>query len=40
MADATGEDIQGGLPEEEKRNNVIRLAFGGTNSSMVRQNSL
>ena len=29
MADAAGDDIQGGLPEEEKRNNVIRLAFGG-----------
>ena len=29
MADAAGDDIQGELPEEEKRNNVIRLAFGG-----------
>ena len=30
MADsAVDQDIQGGLPEEEKRNNVIRLAFDG-----------
>ena len=30
MADQAGEEIhQGGLPDEEKRNNVIRLAFGG-----------
>ena len=30
MADAAGGEIhQGGLSDEEKRNNVIRLAFGG-----------
>ncbi|MBY0495056.1 MAG: hypothetical protein K2Y23_12670 [Cyanobacteria bacterium] len=30
MADsAEAQDVQGGLPEEEKRNNVIRLAFDG-----------
>jgi hypothetical protein len=31
MADSTGgEDIQGGLSDQEKRDNVIRLAFGGS----------
>lgn len=29
MADPTGEEIQGGLTDGEKRENVIRLAFGG-----------
>src|SRR5215211_2788174 len=29
MADPTGEDVQGGLTEYEKKENVIRLAFGG-----------
>jgi hypothetical protein len=30
MADEVkDESLQGGLPEEEKRDNVIRLAFGG-----------
>jgi hypothetical protein len=29
MADPVGEDVQGGLSEQEKRDNVIRLAFGG-----------
>jgi hypothetical protein len=28
-----GEDIQGGLSESEKRNNVIRLAFGGSETA-------
>lgn len=32
MGDAAtgGDDVQGGLPEADKRNNVIRLAFGGS----------
>jgi hypothetical protein len=30
MADSTGDDcVQGGISEQEKRDNVIRLAFGG-----------
>ena len=29
MTDSAEEVLQGGLPEEEKRDNVIRLAFGG-----------
>jgi hypothetical protein len=30
MSSETGTDVQGGLPEAEKRANVIRLAFGGS----------
>ncbi len=30
MADQPRNDVQGGLTEEEKRSNVIRLAFGGS----------
>jgi hypothetical protein len=34
MADNdTGEEVQGGLTESEKRDNVIRLAFGGSESA-------
>jgi hypothetical protein len=29
MAEQAGDDLQGGLTEEEKRGNVLRLAFGG-----------
>jgi hypothetical protein len=29
MADTANDDVQGGLSEGEKRDNVIRLAFGG-----------
>ena len=29
MSDTAGHDVQGDLTEEEKRQNVIRLAFGG-----------
>src|SRR5687768_602642 len=29
MAEPDGNDVQGGLSEGEKRDNVIRLAFGG-----------
>jgi len=29
MSDAAGQEVQGDLTEEEKRQNVIRLAFGG-----------
>jgi hypothetical protein len=29
MADPAEEVLQGGIPEDEKRDNVIRLAFGG-----------
>lgn len=29
MAEPVGESVQGGLTENEKRDNVIRLAFGG-----------
>ncbi len=29
MSESTGSDVQGGLTEQEKRDNVIRLAFGG-----------
>jgi hypothetical protein len=29
MAEPAGDDVQGGLTESEKRENVIRLAFGG-----------
>ena len=29
MADSASDDVQGGLSEQEKRDNVVRLAFGG-----------
>src|SRR5258705_13600065 len=29
MAEQAGDDLQGGLTDEEKRANVLRLAFGG-----------
>lgn len=29
MADSTSDDVQGGLSEQEKLDNVVRLAFGG-----------
>ena len=33
MADPAGDDVQGGLSENEKRDNVIRLAFGGSEAA-------
>lgn len=36
MADADSGDVQGGLSEGEKRDNVIRLAFGGDPAAFER----
>jgi hypothetical protein len=36
MADSAGEEVQGGLTDSEKRDNVIRLAFAGNPEAFER----
>ncbi len=36
MAEPIGNDVQGGLSESEKRDNVVRVAFGGNPDEFAR----